>query len=55
VKTRSENGHGGPAWTRTRNQTVMSAGLYREVRAKSAFLDQDHSRLCAFVHEVSAG
>jgi hypothetical protein len=28
----------------------MSAGLHREIRTKSAFPDQDHSRLCAFVH-----
>jgi hypothetical protein len=31
-------------------EAVMSAGLYRETRANSAFPDQDHSRLCAFVH-----
>src|SRR5216684_2400572 len=42
--------NGGPAWTRTRNQTVMSAGLWRKIRAKSALRDQDISRLCAFVH-----
>src|SRR5438445_13460756 len=46
---------GGPGRTRTCNQTAMSAGFYREIRAKSAFLDQNHSRLCAFVHGVSAG
>jgi hypothetical protein len=33
----------------------MSAALYLEIRAKSAFLDQDHSLLCAFVHGVFAG
>ena len=49
------NFFGGPGRTRTCNQTVMSAAPWREVRAKSAFLDQDHSRLCAFVHGVSAG
>jgi hypothetical protein len=31
-----------PSRARTRNQTVMSAGLYREGLAKSAFPDQDH-------------
>jgi hypothetical protein len=41
---------GGSAWTRTCNQTVMNAGLYRKVRTKSALPDQDQSRLCAFVH-----
>jgi hypothetical protein len=46
---------GGPAWTRTRNQTVMSAALWREIRTKSAFIDQDHLGLCAFVYGVSAG
>ena len=37
------------------DRTVMSPALYPEIRAKSAFLDQNHSRLCAFVHGVSAG
>jgi hypothetical protein len=37
------------------NQTVMSAGLCQEFQEKSAILDQDHSRLCAFVHGFSAG
>ena len=46
---------GGPAWIRTRNQTVMSAVRCREIRANSAFPDQDHSRSCTFVHGVSAG
>jgi hypothetical protein len=41
--------------TRTCNQTVMSAGRYRENRAKSALLNQDHARLCTFVHGVSGG
>jgi hypothetical protein len=30
---------GGPGRTRTCNQTVMSGGPWREIRAKSAFLD----------------
>ena len=46
---------GGAGRTRTCNQTVMSAALWREIRTKSAFLDQDHPPLCAFVHGVSAG
>jgi hypothetical protein len=46
---------GEPGRTRTCNQTVMSAAPWREIRTKSAFLDQDHLRLCAFVHGVSAG
>jgi len=33
----------------------VSAVGYRQVRATSAFPDQDHSRLCAFVHGVSGG
>lgn len=46
---------GGPAWTRTRNQTVMSAVPYREMAANSVFLINDRARSCTFVHGVSAG
>jgi len=44
---------GGPAGTRTLHQTVMSAVSYRKIPAESAFPDQDHPRLCGFVHGVS--
>src|ERR1700687_1513304 len=46
---------GGPAWTRTRNQTVMSAVPYRKNRANSVIPDRDRASSCTFVHGVSAG
>jgi hypothetical protein len=46
---------GGPARTRTRNQTVMSAAPDRKISTKSVIIASIGARSCTFVHGVSVG